>query len=90
MSSDDKRKAQRHRTLKGAKILLPGNFSLFECTVRNLSPTGAQLELASTLGIPNSFRLKLDDKGDVHSCRVAWRTATRLGVEFGPEPEVAI
>ncbi len=86
MSSDEKRKAQRHRTLKGAKIVLLGNFSLFECTVRNLSSTGAQLELGSTVGVPNSFRLELNDKSEAHSCRVAWRTATRLGVEFGPEP----
>jgi hypothetical protein len=35
--AEDKREAQRHRTLKGGSIVVNDGFSTFDCTVRNLS-----------------------------------------------------
>jgi len=78
----NKRDAPRVRTLKGARILLPNNVSTFECKVRNLSDTGACIELSSTVGVPARFRLLMDDGSDELLCEVAWRTETRLGVRF--------
>lgn len=80
----NKRGAARVRTLKGATILLPNRMSTFECTVRNLSATGACLELASTLGIPQRFTLRMKDGSADHEVMVAWRTDRRLGVQFQP------
>ena len=41
---DDKRIAPRHRTLKGARIVINDGFSTFQCTVRNLSAYVARAE----------------------------------------------
>jgi hypothetical protein len=79
---DNKRAAQRHRTLKGARIVVNDGFSTFQCMVRNLSETGAQLRVASVIGIPDTFQLVLDDKRSFN-CTVAWRRETELGVSFG-------
>ena len=76
------RRAPRVRTLKGGTIVLANKLSTFQCTVRNLSETGACLEIPSTLGVPNSFVLKMDDGSPDRQVVVAWRTDRRLGVRF--------
>ncbi len=53
--------APRRRTIKGARLILPGSESAFTCVMRNLSDTGALVELPSTLGIPHDVVLETDD-----------------------------
>jgi zona occludens toxin (predicted ATPase) len=79
--SGDNRDTQRHRTLKGGRIVVNGGFSTFDCTIRNLSETGAKLEVTSSLPIPQRFELALHD-GRRFACEVAWRTETEIGVKF--------
>ena len=50
--------------------------------MRNLSPAGACLEVASQLGIPDDFVLVIEADHLKQPCHVIWRTATRMGVEF--------
>ncbi|MBA5776834.1 PilZ domain-containing protein [Stappia sp. F7233] len=81
MSNSERRKATRRRTLKGGKIIL-GRVSVFDCTVRNLSDTGALLKLPSTVGIPDEFEFKIAND-DIHViAKVRWRTETEIGVFF--------
>lgn len=77
----ENRVSQRRRTLKGARIVINDGFSTIECTVRNLSESGALLKVASVIGIPDQFELVMSD-GAKHACTVARRTATELGVAF--------
>lgn len=79
--SEELRSAQRHRTLKGAKIVVNDGFSTFDCTIRNMSESGAKLLVPSVIGIPERFGLALDD-GRHFACAVAWRTETEIGVRF--------
>jgi hypothetical protein len=81
MSEDDHRIAPRHRVLKGGRILFGGGS--IDCTVRNLSETGAALDVTSPLGIPTEFTL-VTDNGQRH-CRVVWRKEKRIGVTFDKE-----
>ncbi len=80
--SEEKRSSQRMRTLKGARVVLGNNLSTFECKVRNLSATGACIEMPSTLGVPNHFTLKYDDGSPSKVCNVIWRTEKRMGLRF--------
>jgi PilZ domain len=78
----ERRKIQRHRVLK------PGTISFnrgggIDCTVRNLSPSGASLDVASLVGIPDEFILIIGGDHDQHPCRVIWRKEKRIGVIFG-------
>lgn len=79
---DEKRKLQRHRTLKAGHIAF-NRAGTIDCRVRNLSPAGACLEVASQLGIPDRFELLVDADHMHQPCHVIWRTATRMGVAFG-------
>lgn len=79
--TEDNRNAQRHRTLKGGSIVVNNGFSTFDCTIRNLSESGAKLAVTNALGIPEQFELAMHD-GRRFACEVAWRTQTEIGVRF--------
>jgi hypothetical protein len=78
----DRRTERRNRTLKGARIVFNGGHSVFDCTVRNLSPGGALIEVPSMLGIPTQFELILDQGATRRLCSVRWRTERMMGVRF--------
>ena len=77
----ERRKILRHRTLKAGSICF-NRASDIDCRVRNLSPLGACLEVASPVGIPDDFVLVIESDHRKQPCHVIWRTPTRLGVEF--------
>ena len=81
LQRQEKRKLARHRTLKAGSITFNRDSGI-DCRVRNLSPAGACLEVASQLGIPDDFVLVIDVDHLKQPCHVIWRTATRMGVEF--------
>lgn len=81
---EDHRQALRRLTLKGARIVFNGGRSTVDCTVRNLSPRGAKLQLASVVGIPDTFDLLLDGSSR-QPCRVVWRRLKELGIAFRTE-----
>jgi hypothetical protein len=74
-------RSSRPSRRKGARIVFKGHEALIDCTVSNLSDRGARLKVESPIGIPDTFDLVLDN-APVRSCRVTWRKATQIGVEF--------
>jgi hypothetical protein len=81
----ERRRQVRARTLKSARILLNHHHSVIDATVRNLSPNGACLNVASTLGIPESFDVLFDADKSIRSCRLVWYKDKQIGVEFTPQ-----
>jgi hypothetical protein len=77
---ENRRRQERHRTLKSGKIIFNGNASIVDCTVRNLSEGGACVLVQSVVGIPESFVLLMDDIK--RSCNVKRRSANRMSVSF--------
>jgi len=73
---DEHRIANRQRVLKGGTIEFGGG--AIDCMVRNISDTGAALDVTSPLGIPAQFTLVTD--GNHLPCRVVWRKEKRIGV----------
>ena len=54
----------------------------FICKVRSLSASGAVLEIASSLKIPDQFVLKIATEQRQRRTAVVWRETTRIGVAF--------
>ncbi len=79
------RGAQRARVLKGAKIVSLNHWTLFDCTVRDMSETGAKLQCADPLSVPNVFRFLLPAEHSIRDARVVWRRDGMLGIEFTGE-----
>ncbi|MHC4045119.1 PilZ domain-containing protein [Bradyrhizobium sp. 23AC] len=78
---DERRDKARHRVLKAGTIEFGGG--AIDCTVRNLSDTGAALDVTSPVGIPDHFTLFVQAEGKHLACTVVWRKEKRIGVRFG-------
>lgn len=78
---DERRGRSRHRVLKAGTIGFGGGG--IDCTVRNLSDTGAALDVSSPIGIPDQFTLFVPADGKHLECTVIWRKEKRIGVRFG-------
>ena len=76
----ERRRVRRIHVFKSAKVTFNG--SLRDCIVRDLSSLGARLAFVSTAYIPDDFSLTFDSARTLRACRVTWRTATEIGVEF--------
>jgi PilZ domain len=72
--------APRHRVMKPAKIEYGGD--KIACTVRDISETGAALEVTDQFGIPAKFNLIMPEDGLKLPCHVVWRRDYRIGVAF--------
>ena len=79
--NEEKRNNARRRTLKTGTIAF-GRAAGIDCVVRNLSKTGACLEIDSPLGIPDEFILIIKPDRTSHGCKIIWRQLKRLGVSF--------
>lgn len=78
---EDLRDSKRQRTYKGGRInaeRLPG----MDCVVRNLSDTGACLEIDSAVIPVNEFNLVIKPEYLTRRCQVAWRRPQKIGVRF--------
>ena len=72
--------APRNRVLKAGTIEFGGGG--IDCTVRNLSDTGAALSVESPIGIPKEFNLVIVADQISRRCRVVWRKENRIGITF--------
>jgi hypothetical protein len=80
----ESRAAPRHRVLKTGAIEFSGGGAI-SCAVKNLSASGASLEVVSALDIPDRFTLFIQVIQGEHlkrSCHVVWRKEKRIGVAF--------
>jgi len=79
---DEQRTERRHRVLKSGRISVGSKAPKIDCTVRDLSDTGARLIVpSSTFGIPAEFLLAIGEAA-ARPCRVVRRTMSEIAVEF--------
>ncbi len=79
---EERRESHRSRTFRGGKILFNDRRSVLDCTIRNLSPEGACLQVESLIGVPAAFDLLIDGEEAPRPCRLVWQSHDRAGVEF--------
>lgn len=80
----ERRRTGRYPTFQGARIVGDGREPI-DCVVRNLSKTGACLQVATAVGVPERFALRYKP-GRAVDCHVVWRKQRLLGVEFKWDP----
>jgi hypothetical protein len=80
LAVENKRVAPRRRVLKTGYIVISDKAPKLECTVRNISETGASIQVSTTIGIPSIFDVIID--GARRHCRSVWRTDTKIGIAF--------
>jgi hypothetical protein len=62
---EERRAAQRQRVFKAGTIEFDG--SGIDCTIRNMSPAGAALDVATPVGIPHEITLNIIARQEHHS-----------------------
>ena len=72
--------------LKGAVIAFNDRRSTLPCTVRDLSATGARLDVPNAVHVPDSFVLTIELDGFEVDCQVSRRKVTELAVTFTASP----
>jgi hypothetical protein len=80
----ERRGSPRRRMLKQARVLLNDRATL-DCTIRDMSETGARLVFGAAMQLPETFTLLCVSAETRFDVRVAWRKGLAVGVAFiGP------
>jgi len=77
----DQRGKQRARTFKLGIITCDPNRRILS-VVKNISPTGALIEVDNALEIPDQFTLAIESEPSARVCHVAWKKGNQIAVNF--------
>lgn len=84
---DDGRDAPRRRTLIAAKIRY-GAVGV-DCIIRNISDTGAKVEVSESIVLPARFEIAIPQKNVIHQAELRWRRGSETGIAFVSTPQPA-
>jgi hypothetical protein len=87
LTVDDRRKHPRAGLEEPAYI--SSNGASWSCTVVNLSPEGAAIDVTDPSVVPDRFLLMMAGDRRMFKCRFAWVQHNRVGVSFEPDAAVA-
>lgn len=85
----DRRQAARNRLFQRASVVFNGGRSMFGCSVRNLSETGALLRMTDWIALPPTFEIETQGDPGSRRARQCWRRGDDVGVAFQPPGEDA-
>jgi hypothetical protein len=77
----EKRVAPRHRVLKHGTLAFADGGGI-DCMVRNISSSGARLDIANPIGVPQTFTLVIEADQFMRRCHAVWSSDKRVGVTF--------
>lgn len=83
----DQRKEQRDLTAWPGRIALAAGAQLRECTIRDISRSGARLTLADARTLPRAFELLIVPTGEIFQARLKWRRGRQAGVHFADKTD---
>jgi hypothetical protein len=83
--AENKRATQRMRVLKGAKIVALNQWTLLDCTVRDISATGARIVCKDQMAVQKEFRFLVVADNTICNAKVAWRRGDEIGITFTSE-----
>jgi hypothetical protein len=94
----DRRHSERHRSLKAGRIVF-GNLALsYDVVIRNMSDTGARLQVDANANVPGEFYFIVVADRLVARAHVVWRTPHEVGIHYleplrsirdHPDPRIA-
>jgi len=80
---DERRSSKRWGAFFKARIVFNSRSSVLDCTVRNLSETGAAISFAGVCAIPTEFDLEIPNRGFRAHSRLIWSRGANHGIMFG-------
>ncbi len=91
MQASELRKSPRLKAIKSGQVVIrPSGYAL-ECTIRNISATGALIRFDDDVDLPEKVELIIVSHNIHVQADVVWNTRSEAGLEFRPgaidEPE---
>ena len=83
------RASERTRTFLKAVIEFNNGAAKLDCTVKNISATGARIDIAASVNLPKEFNLQIPHRGEVLRVQMVWREKSSIGVSFLPASQKA-
>jgi hypothetical protein len=80
-----KRAELRKRCFMGATISYNKGLTTCECVIRNISESGARLDLPSRVPLPEFFHLYIPAQGKRLYVELKWRSENEAGIQFRDE-----
>jgi CheY-like chemotaxis protein len=84
--TEERRDTRRTRMLKGGYIAFSARHATIPCVVRDISDTGAKLQVAQSSAVPDTFELIVELDGLEVPCLVVRRKMNEVGVTFLEAP----
>jgi hypothetical protein len=81
-SGKDNRRATRKRTLFSGKISYSNGAHSVDCSIRNVSQTGARISLTKGVGLPSQLYLIDLRHGIAYEAKVEWSRTPDFGLTF--------
>ena len=79
----DMRSQRRHLARHGCVLYTPDGERIAACTLRNISQTGAQIELTDQVELPETLVLAFSFREEVRrTCELVWRFSVMAGMRF--------
>jgi PilZ domain len=78
----ERRSSRRWHAALRARIVFNNRSSVLDCTVRDLSDTGAGISFAGISPLPTEFELEIPNRGFRVHGRLIWSRGTNHGVMF--------
>ena len=78
----DKRISPRLRSFLKGRVLFNGGQSSLDCLIRDISATGARLEISASVTLPDRFDLYLPHRDETCRAHLQWRRGAQIGVAF--------
>jgi hypothetical protein len=77
-----KERATRQKAFLKAMVRTQNGAVTMECTVRNISSTGAKIEISKSCVLPAEFELEIPQRNTVMHCHLIWRNDEAAGIRF--------
>ena len=82
MGEAERRSSPRQKSFMRGIIYYNNRSAAADCLIRDISETGARLELSESVIIPYEIDLHIPKKGETFRARVQWRHGDGVGIAF--------
>ena len=76
------RSSTRVRTFLKARLVFNDGNSSLDAVIRDLSDSGARLQVGDSVALPDRFDVYIAKKDETRRARIRWRTKEELGISF--------
>lgn len=78
----ERRKGNRVRRLLAGKVIYSNGELIADCILRNVSQTGARIEMSGIVPLPEYFQVVRLKERTIAEARLVWRRANEVGVTW--------